>query len=148
MITDVTMPAGKYVLGDVCYCFPSDKHELWMELLNSCDFFEKPIGEVSGTKILGFSTLYGDGIYPGSDGFNYPVDAGLIGLVPYDFAVSIGWNFREGMQTIHEWPGEIYCSRDDETGELKFGPIVIATGYADDEDSSVDSDWDEDGEEE
>jgi len=140
MIKNVTMPAGKYVLGDPCYCFPQDKHNLWMKLLESCEFFQEPIGEVSGAKILGFSTAYGDGGYPGSDGFNYPVDAGLIGLVPYDFAVSIGWEFREDLQTIREWSDEIYCSSDAETGELKFGPIVIATGYTDDEESSLDSD--------
>ena len=83
---EITVPAGKYWLCDPCYAVPSD---LWMDLLNSCKFFEYPIGVVQAGdgknySVLGFSTEYGDGLYNDQYGNSYPVDAGLIGLTPLD----------------------------------------------------------------
>lgn len=76
----VMVPKGKYFLGDPCYAVP-DRH--WMNLLTSCDFFrDTPIGEVDGHKVLGFSTAHGDGCYEDQFENEYPVDAGMIGLVP------------------------------------------------------------------
>ena len=34
--------------------------------------------------------MYGDGTYSGTTGFGYSVDAGLIGLVPYDMVSDEG----------------------------------------------------------
>jgi hypothetical protein len=77
----VTVPAGTYFLGDPCYSVPG--HE-WDGLLKATNFFEKPAGHLSdgSTQVVAFSTAWGDGIYEGNDGNKYPVDAGLIGLVP------------------------------------------------------------------
>jgi hypothetical protein len=40
---DVVVPAGQYVLGDPCYAVPDDK---WDELLDSCNYFENPVGHI------------------------------------------------------------------------------------------------------
>ena len=82
---EVMVPAGTYVLGDPCYCTP-DEH--WHSLLESCNYFiDNPIGRLpSGESILGFGTAYGDGEYKDNFGRSFPVDAGLIGLVPLDVA--------------------------------------------------------------
>jgi hypothetical protein len=75
----VIVPAGSYFLGDPCYAVPD---AFWDALLNTCKFFEKPIGTANGFEVLGFGTAWGDGSYQDQDGNEYPVDAGLIGLVP------------------------------------------------------------------
>lgn len=75
----ITVPAGTYWLGDPCYSVPDD---LWLTLLNSCEFFDLPVGTVNGHKVYASPTAYGDGEYVGTDGSSYPVDSGLIGLVP------------------------------------------------------------------
>ena len=40
---EVEVPAGKYILGDPCYAVPDSE---WMELLESCEFFNSPIGTI------------------------------------------------------------------------------------------------------
>lgn len=79
---EVEVPEGSYFLGDPCYAVRGDD---WDVLLNSCDFFDKPVGEIKGFKVYASSTAYGDGVYRGQEGHEYPVDAGLIGLVPVEY---------------------------------------------------------------
>ena len=122
----VVVPPGTYVLGDPCYTVP---HEDWHALLKSCDYFNTPIGVVKSHKILGFSTMYGDGMYRGCDGKYYPVDAGLIGLVPYDYASPTARDNRKLVQLI-KLDCSTLCTRSQE-GELTFGAVKINTGFND-----------------
>lgn len=98
MKTRVTLPAGKYWLGDPCYTIPnSDWHE-WLEAANYTQEINL-LAKVPGREdyAIGFSTAFGDGCYPyqKQSGGNWsswesqellPVDAGLIGFVPFDVA--------------------------------------------------------------
>ena len=70
-------------------CDGTDEHlvsvqlRAWESLLQSCDFFEKPVGKSpDGMEVVAFSTAWGDGLYPGNDGEKYYIGCGLIGLVP------------------------------------------------------------------
>lgn len=93
----VTLPAGTYVVGDPCYTIPG---EAWMPWLEAADY-EIPgrdhvlAAYVTTTTVtksgkertrkhlcVGVSTAHGDGCYTDQDDREYPVDAGLIGLVP------------------------------------------------------------------
>lgn len=129
----VTVPAGQYVLGDPCYAVP-DQH--WEDLLASCDFFRNPVGLVKdGAKkfaVLGFGTRWGDGCYAGSDGKEYPVDAGLIGLVPIELVE----NISEHYGYVVTFNKDTVC-RSDGDGKLYFGSIVIDT----DPDEGDENDW-------
>ncbi len=119
---EVQVPAGKYWLCDPCYAVPSD---LWMDLLNSCEFFERPIGKVESDgevyQVLGFGTAYGDGLY--HDQFNnaFPVDAGLIGLTPVGLCKDEPFG-----ALLVEFTDETTCSCYE--GVLKFGKHEINTG--------------------
>ena len=77
-IDTVYVPAGKYVIGDPCYTVPDAD---WHKLLESCDYFNRPIGISGGFEVLAFPTKYGDGVYRDQVGRKYPVDAGLIGCI-------------------------------------------------------------------
>ena len=128
---EVEVPAGRYILGDPCYAVPEDK---WMELLESCNYFENPIGTFSkGTDnhyIVAFGTRWGDGCYRGTDGNSYPVDAGLIGLVPWEASTDV---LRDDLCTVVTFDKPTKCSSDGE-GKLRFGHITIDTDPAQDED--------------
>ena len=115
----VMVPAGKYVLGDPCYVVPKDH---WDELLSSCDFFNRPVGCFKGIEVLGFSTRWGDGTYADNKHRYYPVDAGLIGLVPFSDTLEID----PTLSHIVEFTRETLCSRNGD-GMLKFGSIHIDT---------------------
>ena len=121
----VVVPAGKYVLGDPCYSVPDED---WHMLLESCEYFEKPIGTVNGVQVLAFRTMYGDGEYKDNMGNKYGVDAGLIGLVPLEYAdlTQINWG-KEG-PVIVEFKLNTHCYMHDESGMLEFGAYKIPTG--------------------
>jgi hypothetical protein len=133
---DVVVPAGNYVLGDPCYAVPDDK---WDELLESCNYFENPVGYIrfddfpmNKTFILGFPTRWGDGQYEGSNGMSYPVDAGLIGLVPVDIAKDLESHY----QNIVTFTKDTVCSHDG-SGKLRFGGISIETDPPEEEEEDA-----------
>jgi hypothetical protein len=133
---DVVVPAGKYVLGDPCYAVPDEN---WDELLESCNYFENPVGYIrlddlhmNKTFILAFPTRWGDGYYLGSNGMNYPVDAGLIGLVPVDIAKDLESHY----QNIVTFTKDTVCSYNG-SGRLVFGGISIETDPEEEEDETV-----------
>jgi hypothetical protein len=132
---EVIVPAGQYVLGDPCYAVP-DEH--WDDLLASCDYFHSPVGHITidyakKFHVLGFGTRWGDGCYSGSDGKEYPVDAGLIGLVPIELVEDVSEHYGN----IVTFNKDTIC-RSNGDGKLYFGSIVIDT---DPEDEEEENDW-------
>jgi len=79
---EILVPAGQYYISDPCYII---KDEDWYTLLDSCNFFNNPIGDIKGFKCYASSTAFGDGEYFDQNGNSYSVDSGLIGLVPVDY---------------------------------------------------------------
>jgi len=83
----MTMPAGKYYVGDLCYVM----HECWDEVCGL--FFEGRTdhgcneGEFNlkdGRRFVSYNTKWGDGSYYDESGNEYGVDAGLIGCIRLD----------------------------------------------------------------
>lgn len=123
----VSVLPGTYVLGDPCYIVAEEE---WSDLLGSCDYFRRPIGTLKDkNQVLAFDTAYGDGEYPSNIGFEFPVDAGLIGLVPIDSADMT--KFRTDLSKIVTFTEEVLASFDT-FGMLKFGYIEINTGDEED----------------
>ncbi len=117
----VKVPPGRYILGDPCYSINDDNGD-WLSLLESCDFFTTPIGRVRNENVFAFSTYKGDGFYPGTDGHIYPVDSGIIGLVPIEFGLTA---VRRRLCRSIRFNEETCCSSKD--GILMFGNISINT---------------------
>jgi hypothetical protein len=120
----VIVPAGKYYLGDPCYAVPNS---LWDKLLGSCNFFNNCVGEVNGHKVLAFNTAHGDGVYADQFENEFPVDAGIIGLVPEALI-----DMEEFQGNYPDMPGiwvkydyETVCETDGKT--LRFGKHRIET---------------------
>lgn len=151
---NVAVSAGHYFLGDPCYPFPNTGPDepRWIELLRSCGYFDSnpsasdearygpwtgtpgPVGTVTvngvGYPVVAFSTYRGDGGFKGSDGFEYGVDAGMIGLVPVALIEALGRDYTD------EWLatcGTIldadigFVAETDGNGVMTFGTITINT---------------------
>jgi hypothetical protein len=145
-VDDVTVPAGEYFLGDPSYAI--EPHEVWMHLLESCNYFEKPIGQLpDGTEVIAFNTAYGDGYFPDDHGNMYPVDAGLIGLVPVTPATEAalaeqgGQGYPGPLMTRVSFDEPALCTRTGR-GLLTFGPYRVDTaGDELDEDDEAGADF-------
>jgi hypothetical protein len=124
----VTVPAGRYFLGDPCYAVPD---EYWEPLLDSCDFFDgSPVGQANGSQVLAFGTAWGDGTYNDQHGNSYPVDAGLIGLTPIALAQQRDdFEELEGLGRFVDFEGPTTCTK--EAGVLTFGKYAIDTDESD-----------------
>jgi hypothetical protein len=135
--TQVLVSPGTFAVGDPCYVIPSGQD--WADLLGSCGFFNAdpslpnsgPVGVLHGVPVLAFGTAFGDGCYRGNDGRDYPVDAGLIGLVPVEVA---DLNATSGHNVI-TFTEPTMCTRT-EDGTISFGSLTIPTG-----DQDEDEDW-------
>jgi hypothetical protein len=114
-----TVPAGTYYLGDPCYALQGTQ-KAWMKILNSSDHFKKPY-KVGRKIAIAFSTAFGDGEYYDQFNNKYPVDAGMIGVVPISLSTK---ETPKGMLRVRfEKPTK--CSSVD--GVLTFGKYKIDT---------------------
>lgn len=125
---------GKYYIGDPCYVFNNE----WS---NICDYMfsdsNENVGRYDSPKgyfVIYGSTAYGDGCYEGSDGNEYAVDSGTLGIVPFD-AISIdnkldlNSEFKLYRIVTFQEPFTVFIDGD---GQFNFGRIMIDTTSEDD----------------
>lgn len=75
------LPAGTYYVGDLCYVLGRDDYD---EIVCTFRYNDGEVHTVNGYTFAWTSTAYGDGCYTDSKGNEYPVDAGLIGILRVD----------------------------------------------------------------
>ena len=137
-----TLPAGKWWIGDPCYIFPhkGPMGGKWDDLLAEVDFFDVSYGELDDGKIKVWaaSTAYGDGRYVGSNGKAFPVDAGLIGIVPQETVDYLGRtdNDLDYLGLFIEFTEPFLVKSNN--GLFHFGHIRIDTGDYNDEEYEED----------
>ena len=133
---------GKYYLGDPCYA--ELKNHTWMDVLDNSDFLEAPCVFDDGT-IVAFRTMYGDGTYFGTMGFGYSVDAGLIGLVPYDMVSDKGHEkiHRDDLMKIFDIQTEKSFCEDNGVIELFDLECIDTISDPDEDDYNQDDEDDE-----
>ena len=122
------MKAGTYYVGDPCYVYGED-HKEWMNFLEDgvWKVDDEPF-DYNGFTCFSGSTMWGDGCYYGSDGFTYPVDAGMIGAIPVEMADQPR---RPDLSTIVTFKEDFDCYV--ENGVIVIGHIRIDTDPRDDE---------------
>lgn len=78
-VKSATLPAGKYYIGDICY-FLKDKT---YDQIYGGTHYESGLytRKADGAVFMVDNTAYGDGLYKGTDDYEYGVDAGIIGIV-------------------------------------------------------------------
>jgi len=138
----ITLPAGKYLIGDLCY-----RDGVWDEVLedNTFDvkieikdgrqyvnFFDGKVHKLSdGRQYVIFDTAYGDGTYRDFDRNDYSVKSGTIGIIQWD-----GPDMREAMGRTFDFNSKFAVFKDG--GDLHFGALVIETDPEMDEDFDAD----------
>jgi hypothetical protein len=124
----VSLPPGQYYVGDPCYVFANAD---WAALLSETRLGTDALGgggrvPFRGRELFAGSTEHGDGVYEGSDRFDYGVDSGLLGAVPVELASE-----SAGLQygTVVDAAEGLVCSCRD--GVFKFegayGALLIDT---------------------
>ena len=121
----MTMPIGKYYVGDLCYVM----HEEWDEVcdltINDNRCLDGEFVLKDGRRFAMYRTMHGDGIYYDNSGDEYSVDAGLIGCILLsDIDMVCGSNFLHGGQ-IQNFFNEFETF--EENGTIHFGNIEIKT---------------------
>jgi hypothetical protein len=132
-----TLPAGEYVICDLCYVMDKE----WNEV---CDLLFSNEGErdskgvyqlEDGRRFALHGTAYGDGAYADNEGRTYYVDAGVIGCI----AKKDLHGYSGPGQGVHE----VHFTEDFETsydeGTIRFGHIAIETDphpYFDEDDEN------------
>ena len=139
------MESGTYYIGDLCYVFGDDD---WPEICEAIEESEDGYIEHKGFTMFFANTKYGDGTYTDQYGYDYSVDAGLIGAVAIKHLseefVRVINNNKLGQ--IHEFERSFTCSKDD--GIIMIGKYIINTGDTEEyEDDDWNDDWDDEEEE-
>lgn len=142
----MTMPAGRYYVGDLCYVIGDDA--VWSEICEltmpynhetkETDYRDGEFTLKDGRRIVIYSTKYGDGGYRSNLGTYHAVDAGVIGAMlesecdkKYEHIAELGafvdfpepWEHSGGRWTNYEtWDGVIH-----------LGHVTIATGDSDED---------------
>jgi len=132
----MTMPAGKYYIGDLCYVM----HDAWTEC---CELFfpdnhpPKGIeGEFTlkdGRRFASFSTAHGDGTYSSNIGTSHSVDSGSIGCIRVEDIRDKEYTpeFLAELGAFVEFDKPFEVSNN--SGMLVFGHVKIETDYMDEE---------------
>lgn len=134
----MTMPAGKYYVGDLCYVM----HDEWNEV---CDliFPDRISGALDGEFTLAdgrrfaiYSTAYGDGTYRSSEGTYHAVDSGSIGCILESDIKDNTYEHIDDLGALIEFKTEFKTSELD--GTIHIGHVEIYTGDEDEYDEEED----------
>ncbi len=121
----LTLPKGEYYIGDLCYV--SVLSAAWGDVCN--EMHKNDHSEVAGIEFFVKDTAYGDGVYTGSNGVEYCVDAGIIGIISAKHLTQKDRKKDYVNTTKFDKSFNVYA----EAGVFHFGHITIDTQGSDDE---------------
>jgi hypothetical protein len=114
-LTKVTLPAGKYYIGDPCYAFSSDLYKkIWGEQFNYSNGYY-----TNGTShFVVHGTAYGDGVFKASNQTVFFVDSGSICIASADIVTE--------NEAVYEFkvPVQVFMKN----GLFQFNDLEIDTG--------------------
>jgi hypothetical protein len=134
----IMMPAGVYVICDLCYVMTDDEWDQYCDL--TIDYLQCLEGEFTlpdGRRFATYRTAWGDGVYGDQFGKDYCVDSGSIGcILLYDIRAK-NYDDIEKLGAIVTFNDDFEtrgCLRGrDSDGEIHIGHIRIDTDPSYDE---------------
>lgn len=143
----ITLPAGRYFIGDPCYTAGKDD-KAWQDWCNTGDFGSDEVfaATYNGLPVVGLHTAHGDGVYYDREGREYGVDAGLIGAVPEELIKKMNIS-DEDLASSGHWvdvDGQ-FVMQQERGGVLSIGTVQIDTDPEEPEDEDLQ--WDSEDEE-
>lgn len=138
----MTMPAGTYYIGDLCYVMHPEWDEFCEITIEGNNVKDGEFALKDGRQFATYCTLYGDGQYRSNIGSYHPVDAGLIGCIRVEDIrdPSATVEQMQNLGTIVEFDKPFETSESE--GVITFGCVEINTG-ADSDYNEEDEDYDE-----
>ena len=122
----MTMPAGRYYIGDLCYVMHGEWDEYCSITIDGRDCKDGEFTLADGRRFATYGTAYGDGCYPCSDGSDLGVDAGLIGCIRVeDIRDDMTEDQIRNMGTIVEFNQSFGTGENN--GRIYFGHISVDT---------------------
>lgn len=128
----MTMPAGRYYIGDLCYVMTDTEWEEFCSLTikeNMC--LDGEFTFKDGRRFATYGTAWGDGVYYDQYGREYSVDAGLIGCIKVDDIVAEKYDNIEELGNISDFGVEFSPTggrgMHGWDGVIKFGGLQIKT---------------------
>lgn len=128
----MTMPAGRYYIGDLCYVMNDEEWEQFCKLTikgNEC--LDGEFNLPDGRRFAAYGTAWGDGLYKDQYGRKYPVDAGLIGCILVDDIKALMLYNIEDLGNISEFAMDFTTSggrgRSGWDGVICIGGVKIET---------------------
>jgi len=129
----IMLPAGQYYIGDPCYVVGTKNHELWMDflyktgLISDTDECTEGYCTYEGHELFAASTAFGDGSFEDNEGYNYPVDAGMIGVIPIALTDDVAIESKK-LGRIETFARDFEVSRTQDGVFVINRNIVINTG--------------------
>ena len=127
MIDTITLQAGKFLIGDLCYL----DNQIWDEMIDNIDGKMHTLSD--GRKYAIMPTAYGDGTYRDFDHNSYFVDSGTIGIIQWD-----GDDMQSELGRTFDFYSDFAVFTSD--GVLHFGAVCIDTECSDYDDAGEDYD--------
>lgn len=136
----MTMPAGKYWIGDLCYVLHSEWHEVCDLTISNDESLDGEFNLKDGRRFAIFGTAYGDGSYKDQVGKEYGVDAGIIGCILLD---SIDLTNKDNdLELGHIYDFDHSFQPYSSEGKIHFSHLTIDTNPEDeDEDEYGEDDY-------
>lgn len=129
----MTMPAGRYYIGDLCYVMHPEWDEFCELTIKGNQCLDGEFTLKDGRRFASFGTAYGDGTYRSNIGTSHSVDAGLIGCIRMEDIRDSQYDNIEELGAIVEFDQPFEVSEDQ--GLIVFGHVQIETadGYDEEE---------------
>lgn len=128
----MTMPAGVYYVGDLCYVMSDDEWDDFCAITikgNKCIDGEFTMPD--GRRFATFGTKWGDGEYYDQFGNSYGVDAGLIGCIKLSDIKAAKYGELGNLGALHTFSEDFDtygdCGQKEWNGKIRFGHLVIDT---------------------
>ena len=131
----MTMPAGRYYIGDLCYVMHPEWDEFCALTIKDHQCLDGEFTLADGRRFASFGTAYGDGTYRSNIGTEHCVDAGLIGCIRVEDINDTTYDAEriQELGAIVEFTEPFEVSEDQ--GLIRFGHVQIETagGYDEEE---------------
>jgi hypothetical protein len=122
----MTMPAGRYYVGDLCYVMHPEWDEFCELTIKGEQCLDGEFTLKDGRRFATVGTAYGDGTYYSNIGTEHPVDAGLIGCIRVEDIRDDQYNNIEELGAIVEFKEPFEVQKIGQ-GLLRFGHVEIET---------------------
>lgn len=125
----MTMPAGRYYIGDLCYVMHPEWDEACSLFFPSYESGRGVEGEFTlkdGRRFASFGTAYGDGTYNSNIGTEHMVDSGSIGCICVEDIRDTTYSDIESLGAIVEFKEPFEVEKIDR-GLIRFGHVEIET---------------------